>query len=67
MGKELKVTCDSCGKDMYGRIYYTLNIRKVTYGKQKMNPAIYLCPNCFRATKLALLLGFMGNQESNEV
>lgn len=25
-------------------------------GKQTMNPVIYLCPKCFRETKLAMLL-----------
>jgi len=56
MGKEIIVTCDSCGVNVYGQKYFTLNIRKVISGKQTMNPAIYLCPKCFRATKLALLL-----------
>lgn len=56
MGKEIKVTCDSCGTDVWGNKYYTLNIRKVIHGKQTINPSIYLCPKCFRETKLALLL-----------
>lgn len=56
MGREIKVTCDSCGEDIYGKKYFTLNIRKVIYGKQTRNPAIYLCPKCFRETKLALIL-----------
>ena len=43
MGKEIIVTCDSCGTDVYGQKYFTLNIRKVINGKQTMNPAIYLC------------------------
>ncbi len=56
MGKQTIVTCDSCGTDVFGQKYFTLNIRKVIHGKQTMNPAIYLCPKCFRETKLALLL-----------
>ncbi len=56
MGKQTIVTCDSCGVNVYGQKYFTLNIRKVINGKQTMNPAIYLCPKCFRETKLALLL-----------
>ena len=56
MGKQTIVTCDSCGTDVFGQRYFTLNIRKVIHGKQTMNPAIYLCPKCFRETKLALLL-----------
>ena len=56
MGKEIKVVCDCCGVDIYGKKYFTLAIRKVIHGKQSMNPCIYLCPNCFRETKLSLLL-----------
>lgn len=56
MGRETIVTCDSCGTDVYKQRYFVLNIRKVISGKQTLNPAIYLCPKCFRETKLALLL-----------
>lgn len=56
MGKETRVTCDGCNVDIYRQIYYTMNVRKVVHGKQTLNPAIYLCPKCFRDTKLALLL-----------
>lgn len=56
MEKETRVTCDCCGIDVFGKKYFTLNIRKVIHGKQTLNPAIYLCPKCFRETKLALLL-----------
>ena len=63
MGKQTIVTCDSCGVDVFSKKYFTLNIRKVIHGKQKMNPAIYLCPKCFRETKLALLLWDMPETE----
>lgn len=66
MGKEIKVTCDSCGNDVYRQNYFTLNIRKVIHGKQTLNPAIYLCPNCFRETKLALLLGDIRENDKND-
>lgn len=56
MGKEIKIICDGCGIDVWGKRYFTLNIRKVASGKQQMHPAIYLCPKCFRETKLAMLL-----------
>ena len=56
MGKQTMVTCDACGIDVYHKQYFTLNVRKVIHGKQTLNPAIYLCPKCFRETKLALLL-----------
>lgn len=63
MGKEFKVTCDSCGVDVWSKKYFTLNIRKVINGKQTINPAIYLCPKCFRETKQALLLCDLGETE----
>lgn len=66
MGKEIRVTCDACGTDIYGKKYFTLNIRKVIHGKQTLNPAIYLCPNCFRETKLALLLCDLPDKEVEE-
>lgn len=66
MGKQTVITCDSCGIDVYGQRYFTLNIRKIVYGKQAMNPAIYLCPKCFRVTKLALLLCDMPEVNSGE-
>jgi ribosomal protein L37AE/L43A len=66
MGKQITVTCDSCGVDIFGKKYYTMNIRKVAQGKQTMNPAIYLCPKCFRETKLAMLL-FDGQTVTEEV
>ena len=56
MGKEIRVTCDSCSVDIYKDKYYVMNVRKVIHGKQTLNPAIYLCPKCFRVTKLGLLL-----------
>lgn len=66
MGKRTIVTCDSCGVDVFGQKYFTMNIGKVIYGKQTMNPAIYLCPKCFRETKLALLLCDMGKMEGEQ-
>jgi hypothetical protein len=65
MGKQTIVTCDSCGADVFGQKYFTMNIRKVIHGKQTINPAIYLCPKCFRGTKLALLLCDIETEEDN--
>lgn len=65
MGKEIKVTCDGCGVDIYKDKYFVMNIRKVIHGKQTLNPAVYLCPKCFRETKLALLLCDMDVKEDN--
>jgi hypothetical protein len=36
MGKETKITCDSCGTDVWGQRYFVLNIRKVMHGKQTL-------------------------------
>ncbi len=66
MGKEIVVTCDSCGVNVYGKTYVTLNIRKVSHGKQTKHPAIWLCPKCFKETKLALLLCGIENTEDKE-
>lgn len=66
MGKEIVVTCDSCGVNVYGKTYVTLNIRKVSHGKQMKHPAIWLCPKCFKETKLALLLCGIENTEDKE-
>lgn len=66
MGKETIVTCDCCGIDVFGKKYFTLNIRKVIHGKQTLNPSIYLCPNCFRETKLALLLFDTNDSKEDE-
>ena len=65
MGKETTVTCDSCGEHVYHLKYFTLNVHKVIHGKQTLNPSIYLCPKCFRETKLALLLSDMPETEKD--
>lgn len=66
MGKEIVVICDSCGANVYGKTYVTLNVRKVSYGKKTKHPAIYLCPVCFNKTKLALLLCDVKDTEEKE-
>lgn len=66
MGREIKVTCDSCGKDVYGSKYVTLAIRKVIKGKQTKFPTIWLCPKCYRETRLAMVLSDMGTDGDEE-
>lgn len=66
MGKEIRVLCDSCGLDVRGQKYFTMNIRKVIHGKQTMHPAVYLCPKCFRETRLALLLADVEPQQKDD-
>ena len=46
MGKEVRVFCDKCGKDVYGKEYYTLPITRVKNGKQTKMPTIWLCREC---------------------
>ena len=46
MGKEVRVFCDKCGKDVYGKEYYTLQITRVINGKQQKMPTIWLCRDC---------------------
>lgn len=57
MRKRLSITCDCCGKEIYGKNYLTLNVKKTANDNQQRYPAIYLCETCFRDTKLNLLLG----------
>ena len=66
MGKEIVVTCDSCGVSVYGKTYVTMGICKVSHGKQTKHPTIWLCPECFKKTKLALLLCDMKDTEDKE-
>jgi hypothetical protein len=67
MGREIVVTCDGCGLNVHGKTYVTMNIRKVTHGKQTKHPTIWLCPECFKKTKLpALLLCDMKDTEDKE-
>ncbi len=54
MGKKTVVTCDCCGADVFGKLYFTIN-REVIYPKQTMT-ALYYCSKCFRETKLVSLL-----------
>lgn len=56
MGKTIKVNCDRCGADVYGKDYYTLRIRSVRSGKQNMFPAFYVCPKCLREMRLEMLI-----------
>ena len=67
MGKTVKVICDSCGNEhLFGGTYYTLSIRKIVAGKQGRNPSIYLCPDCFRKTKLTILLAAGEGEQEDE-
>lgn len=61
MGKEIRIVCDCCGADVAGKKYVTLKPRRVVHGKQYLHNTIWLCPECFKKTKLqALLFGLDG-------
>ena len=65
MGREIKITCDSCGKDIHGGEYMTLKPTRVKGGKQYKFCTIWLCRDCFNETKLKMLL-FTGEEEKKE-
>lgn len=46
MGREIRILCDKCGKDVYGGEYYTLPITRIKNGKQQKMPTIWLCRDC---------------------
>lgn len=60
MGKQTVITCDSCGAEVWGKKYFTMDIRKIMQGKQTLKPELYLCPICFGEMKRALLLVVTG-------
>lgn len=62
MGKETRITCDSCGKDVFGGEYFTIKPRRVKGGKQHLFCTIWLCKDCFNRTKLQALL-FQGGDK----
>ena len=66
MGREIKITCDSCGKDIYGSEYVTLVPTRVRGGKQYRHCTIWLCKDCFKETKLQALLFQDGGHSNDE-
>ena len=54
MGREVRILCDRCGKDVYGKEYYTLPITKVKNGKQTRFPTIWLCRECFAKSNIII-------------
>lgn len=56
MGKEIKIVCDACGADVYGKKYVTLVPTCVNHGKQTRFATIWLCKKCFDQTKLSVIL-----------
>lgn len=55
MGRQMKIYCDNCSKDIYGKDYYTLVINRVINGKQHRIPTLWLCRECFLKAKLNLI------------
>lgn len=54
MGKKTVITCDCCGTDVNGKLYFTIN-REILYSKQTNDPS-YLCSKCFRKSTIVPLL-----------
>ena len=52
MGRYVRVTCDICSKDVYGKEYYTLPITRVRNGKQTKMPTIWVCRECMLKTHI---------------
>ena len=52
MGREVRILCDKCGADVYGKEYYTLPISRVNHGKISKLPTIWLCKDCMLKTNI---------------
>lgn len=46
MAKEIRVICDKCSKDVYGKEYYTFSTSRIMQGKKMKLPTIWLCRDC---------------------
>lgn len=65
MGKKIILTCDCCGTDIDGKLYFTIN-REILYDKQIIDPD-YLCPKCFRESTIVPLLLDLEEMKEKEV
>lgn len=63
MGKELRVSCDVCGRTIAEKNYAVLTIRKMLNGQITKAPSLYLCPKCFDRTKQTLVLTNFAEEE----
>lgn len=52
MGRYTRITCDVCGKDIYGQDYYTVTLRKISHGNQVKIPTMWVCRECMFKTQL---------------
>lgn len=59
MGKVTTVTCDSCKKDISGKDYQTISIRRYTGAKHQNKiayPALWMCDECYRKLSMYMML-----------
>lgn len=52
MAKEIRVLCDHCGKDVYGKEYYTFSPSRVRAGDKLKLPTLWLCRECTIKTNI---------------
>ena len=64
MGRYIKITCDVCGKDIYGQEYYTIAPRRIMNGKQTKIPTIWVCHGCMLKTHL--MFAFAEGEKTND-
>lgn len=65
MGKKIILTCDCCGTDIDGKLYFTVNNERL-YSNQIIIPT-YLCSKCFKKTTLVPLLLDLEEMKEKEV
>jgi len=52
MGKQTIITCDKCGKNLFGGNYIVISVSSVANGKIVKQPSFWLCPMCWMKTGL---------------
>lgn len=56
MGRYTRITCDVCGKDIFGQDYYTVAVRKISKGNQVKVPTMWVCREDMLKTQLLLAI-----------
>ena len=54
MGREVRILCDRCGKDIYGKEYYTLPITRFKNGRPTKFPTVWFCRECFAKLNITI-------------
>ena len=66
MGRYTRITCDICGKDIYGQDYFTATLRKISNGTQVKVPTMWLCRECMLKTQLLMFAPTKAETEDKE-